>query len=569
MILRYSMAYIVKLDRSVEQVLARIAISEHIMVSHQQQPLTPDGARTKAAEAGQEAESFAARAESNSGNFGTVPLLIGGEERQTSESFHVCDPARPADIVGHVASASQDDALAAVDAADRAFGDWSRLSPEKRAQMLCDALDALKDGLDERIELLVRENGKVRPEATVEMAVFENRCRLAAELAPELSRVTHLSPEQAGLEPSVEGGVERVRPAIPYRSEVSRLPVGVVTIIVPFNWPLAILAASLPYALVAGNTVVVKPPPTAPIATSLSLMKLASKLPPGVLNIVSGSNDAVQPLLTDQRVSKVVFTGSTGAGKRIMEMCSGNLARVTLELGGNDPAILLDDVELNDAAFGRLTAAGFLTTGQVCMAMKRLYVHRSRYDEVVGGLSAMLAPYRVGHGLDPQSTMGPLNSAAQRDYVLQLRREAEEAGHEVREFGSLSDEAQAGDGHFLKPALVLDPDPSLAVVDQEQFGPILPILPFDDLEPLIDQVNNHWSGLCSSVWSADQDRAAEIGRRLRTGTTWINNANAVTQDDRAPFGGFRMSGIGRELGVDGVLAFTEPHTLTFPAFDRH
>jgi acyl-CoA reductase-like NAD-dependent aldehyde dehydrogenase len=540
------------------------------MTSHQQQPLTSGGAREKASETGQEGEGFAAKVESNREEFGTVPLFIEGEERQTSETFQVFDPGRPEEVVGHAASATEADALDAVDAADRAFRDWSLLAPEQRAELLINALDALKDGLDERIELLVRENGKVRIEATIEMSVFENRCRLAAELASEVSSVIHLAPEQSlRLEPTLEGGIERARPTIPYVSEISRMPVGVVTIIVPFNWPLAILAASLPYALVAGNTVIVKPPPTTPIATTLTLTKLASKLPRGVLNVVSGSNDAVKPLLVDPRVRKVVFTGSTGAGKRIMEMCAGNLARVTLELGGNDPAILLEDVELNDAAFGRLVTAGFLTTGQVCMAAKRIYVHRSRFEELVEGMSAVLSTYRIGHGLDPQTTMGPLNSKAQRDYVQQLRQEAEAAGHEVRDFGTLSDEAAGGNGYYLKPSLVLGPDPALGVVDQEQFGPIMPILPFDDVEPLVESVNNHWSGLCSSVWSADVERAAEIGRRLRTGTTWINNANAVTQDDRAPFGGFRMSGIGRELGMDGILAFTEPHTLTFAAGGHH
>ena len=529
------------------------------MTTHEQQPLTRDRAREKAGDTGQEGQGFTARVEANREEFGTVPLFVAGEERQTAETFKVIDPARPRDIVGHAASASLDDSRAAVAAADKAFGEWSRLSAEERAEMLVDALDGLKDGLDQRIELLVRENGKVRMEATIEMAVFEGRSRLAAELAPDVSRVTHYAPET---------GVTGRKP-IPYTSEVSRLPVGVVTIIVPFNWPLAILAASLPYALVAGNTVIVKPPPTAPLATTLSLIKLASKLPPGVLNVVSGSNEAVAPLIADERVRKVVFTGSTGGGKRIMEMCARNVTNVTLELGGNDPAFLLEDVELNDTAFGRLVAAGFLTTGQVCMAAKRIYVHRSRFDEVVEGMSALLKNTHLGHGLDQGTTMGPLNSKAQRDYVAKLRQEAEAAGHEVREFGTASDEAESGSGFFLKPSLVLNPDPALDVVAQEQFGPILPILPFDDVEPLIDQVNNEWSGLCSSVWSADVERAAEIGRRLRTGTTWINNANAVTQDDRTPFGGFRMSGLGRELGVEGVLAFTEPHSLTFATTGGH
>jgi acyl-CoA reductase-like NAD-dependent aldehyde dehydrogenase len=529
------------------------------MSTDNQQPLTSDGAREKSADTGQEGAGFAARVEANNESYGTVPLFIAGEERQTPESFQVFDPARPNDVVGHAASASLQDSLDAVAAANRAFGPWAALAPEKRAQILVDALDALKDGLDERIELLVRENGKPKFEATIEMAVFEGRCRLAAELAPKMSHVTHFAPEHeaAGRRP------------IPYVSEVSRMPLGVVTIIVPFNWPLAILAASLPYALVAGCPVIVKTPPTTPIATTLSLIKLAQGLPAGVLNVISGSNEAVKPLIVDERVRKVVFTGSTGGGKRIMEMCASNLARVTLELGGNDPAILLDDVALNDEAFGRLVNAGFLTTGQVCMAAKRIYVHRSRFDEVVDGMSKVLANYRIGHGLDPQTNMGPLNSAAQRDFVVQLRQEAEAAGAEVREFGTLSNEAAAGNGHFLRPALVLDPDASLGIVTQEQFGPLLPIVTYDDVEPLIEQVNSEWSGLTSSVWSADVERAAAIGRRLRTGTTWINNANAVTQDDRTPFGGFRMSGIGRELGTDGISAFTEAHSLTFATDGHH
>jgi len=148
-----------------------------------------------------------------------------------------------------------------------------------------------------------------------------------------------------------------------------------------------------------------------------------------------------------------------------------------------------------------------------------------------------------------------------------MRDEARAAGCEIRELGEMTEEAASGGGWFLKPTLVLDPDPKLAIVDQEQFGPALPILPFDDLDPLIEAVNNHWSGLCSSVWSRDLDRAASIARRLRTGTTWINNANAVAEDDRAPFGGFRQSGVGRELGEEGLMEFTEAHTVTFPAGD--
>jgi acyl-CoA reductase-like NAD-dependent aldehyde dehydrogenase len=236
---------------------------------------------------------------------------------------------------------------------------------------------------------------------------------------------------------------------------------------------------------------------------------------------------------------------------------------VALELGGNDAAILLEDAQIDDEAIRRLVVASYLTSGQVCMGLKRLYVHRSRYDEVVEGLSRDLSAYVVGHGLNPDVTMGALNNADQRDFVVELRDEAAAVGHEVRELGTILDEAHSASGYFLKPALVLDPRPDLRVVTEEQFGPVLPIMPFDDLEDAVAAVNDDWSGLCSSVWSADEDRALAVARRLRTGTTWINNHNAVAEDDRVPFGGFRLSGVGRELGVEGLLEFVEPHSITY------
>jgi acyl-CoA reductase-like NAD-dependent aldehyde dehydrogenase len=281
-----------------------------------------------------------------------------------------------------------------------------------------------------------------------------------------------------------------------------------------------------------------------------------------VLNVVTGSNEAVAPLLTDPRVRKIVFTGSTAAGKHIMAAAAQNLAAVTLELGGNDPAIVLDDAVLDQEHIGRLVQGAFLTSGQVCMAVKRVYVHRSRYDELVDALSSALDTQRVGPGDDPASTMGPLNSAAQRDKVADMLAQAAGAGAEVRELGTLAPGAAASKGHYLRPALVLAPDTGLRIVTEEQFGPALPILPFDDVDSVLHQVNNDWSGLCSSVWSADAARAAGLAERLRTGTTWINHANAVACDDRAPFGGFRQSGIGREMGPDGLISFTEAHTIT-------
>jgi acyl-CoA reductase-like NAD-dependent aldehyde dehydrogenase len=482
----------------------------------------------------------------------------------------VYDPAAPKELVGYAASATQEQARSAVDAANQAWHGWSRLAPEQRASMLSSALGALEEDFEKRVELLVRENGKVRAEAEIELGVFAWRSELAIELAGELRRVSQLDPLTVRPQPrlATEGDhatVHRRYVAPPFRSEVSRMSLGVVSIIVPYNWPIAILAASLPYALIAGNTAVVKPPPSAPLCLLHTMRLLASRLPPGVLNVISGTNEAMAPLIRNPLVRRVVFTGSTSAGIQIMKMAAENMTRVTLELGGNDPALVLEDADLGEEAIRRLVTGAFLTSGQVCMGIKRIYVHRSRYDELVGRMSELLKHYVVGHGLEPETTMGPLNNARQRDIVVGMCDEARSAGYEVVEFGELAEQDAGSGGYFLRPSLVLNPSPELRIVTEEQFGPALPICAFDDLDPVVDRVNDEWAGLCSSVWTTDGDRARDVAARLRTGTTWVNNANAVAQDDRAPFGGFRMSGMGRELGLEGLFDFTELHTVTYPS----
>ncbi|WP_245764786.1 aldehyde dehydrogenase family protein [Nonomuraea jiangxiensis] len=473
-------------------------------------------------------------------------LVIDGETVATPDRIPVHDPSGPDTVVGWTAAATPEDCERAVAAAQRAFPGWAARSAAERAELVLAAFEPLAASVAVRAEILTRENGKCLQESQIDLAVFEGRSRAAAALATGFPPVTTLT-------------------APPFATQIHRVPVGVVTVIVPFNWPLAILGASLPYALIAGNTAVVKPPPTAPLAMVETLRVMAQALPPGVLNVVTGGNDAVQPLLTDPRVQHVVFTGSTAGGRAVMALASRSLARVTLELGGNDPALLLDDVRLDEGTAGALAAAAFMTTGQVCMAVKRVYVPRSRYSELVEAMGAALDGHRVGDGLDPATTMGPLNTARQRDVVRQMLEQARAKGAEVREYGTVDDGAVAGGGHYLRPALVLDPAEDLRVVTEEQFGPALPILPYDDLDALVERLNTEWSGLCSSVWSPDVERATAVAARLRTGTTWINQANASANDDRAPFGGFRQSGVGREMGPDGLLEFTESHVVTAPA----
>jgi acyl-CoA reductase-like NAD-dependent aldehyde dehydrogenase len=473
-------------------------------------------------------------------------LLIGGEERPTADSFAVYDPARRGEVVGHAAAASTADAEDAVRAAHAAWPEWAALSATERAHRVLAALDGLDSDAEERAELLVRENGKIRFEAALDAKGFVGRFHQAAAIAPQLDEATQ-----------IEGP--------PFATTIAHVPAGVVTIIVPFNWPLAILAASLPHALMAGNTVVVKPPPTAPLSVMRTLRHVALALPPGVLNAVTGSDAVVGPVVVgDPRVKHVCFTGSVGGGRRIMEMAAANLTNVTLELGGNDPAIILDDALLDDAGLGRIAAATLRTSGQVCMAIKRLYVPRRRFDEVVSGLRSVIEGTRVGSGLDPDVTMGPLHTERQRDYVVELCNQARAAGSEVVELGELIGTG-AQDGNFLLPALVLDPASNLRIVTEEQFGPALPVIAYDDETEAIARSNDTWSGLCSSVWSADAEHAMAVARQLRTGVTFFNNHSGPAVDERAPFGGFSQSGVGRELGQEGMLEFTETHVMSVPS----
>jgi acyl-CoA reductase-like NAD-dependent aldehyde dehydrogenase len=476
----------------------------------------------------------------------STPLLIAGEERAGGAgTFPVYDPARTGAVIGYAAAASADDALAAVAAAEAAWPAWAALSATERTGIVLAALAGLEADNDERTDILSRENGKIRFEAFIDLAVFSGRFHQAAQYAPELDVDEHIA-------------------GPPFSTTITKLSQGVVTIIYPFNWPLAILAASLPAALMSGNTVIVKPPPTTPLSSVQTLKHLVRALPPGVLNVVTGADEVVGPVVVgDPRIRHVCFTGSVGGGKRIMAMAAANVTNVTLELGGNDPALVLDDAVLNEETFGKMSGATFMTTGQVCMALKRLYVPRSRYDEVIDGLRATLVNQKVGPGLDPATTLGPLNTARQRDYVAGLLDQARAAGAQVQSFGEYTGDWTAG--NYLLPSLVLDPAPELGIVAEEQFGPALPVIPYDDEEQAIRLANATWSGLCSSVWSGDTEHALKVGRQLRTGVTFFNNHNATAVDERAPFGGFNQSGIGRELGREGMRDFTETHVLAVPA----
>jgi len=473
-------------------------------------------------------------------------LYIGGAARDAAETLAIADPGKPGLVVGHAASASKQDVADAIKAAKDAFPAWSALSAQERAAQMAEAIKGIAEARDEDAAILSQENGKVRLEGWIDSLVFEIRWNLALSLADEVDTGKVLSPA----------------PGIPVETTVAYQALGPVTIIVPFNWPIAILGASLPHALLAGNTVIVKPPPTAPLATTRVAQRVAEKLPPGVLNVITGKDSEMTELIQSDDIAKVCFTGSVGGGKKIQELASKSLTRVTLELGGNDAAIILDDAVIDDTHLDRLFAAIYDTTGQICMNAKRVYVHRSRLQEVVDGLAARLKRTKLGYGLDADTTMGPLHSPIQKAFVDELIEEAKESGAEVREFGELPGGDLAG-GNFVRPAIVVDPDPALRVVTMEQFGPVIPVLPFDTDEEAIAAANDTWAGLCGSVWTASAERARTVGSRIQAGYIWVNDHGATRLDLRAPFGGVKQSGYGREQGIEGVRAFQDTHSIAF------
>ncbi|MEO5535754.1 MAG: aldehyde dehydrogenase family protein [Pseudolysinimonas sp.] len=473
-------------------------------------------------------------------------LYIGGTARDTAETTAIADPGKKGTIVGHAAAASTQDVADAVAAAKAAFPAWSALTPQERAAQMAAAIDGVAAFRDEDAAILSQENGKVRFEAWVDALVFEIRWGLALSLADQVA-------ESHVLEP--------IPGAIATRTTVRHQALGVVTVIVPFNWPIAILGAAVPHALLAGNAVIVKPPLTAPLATARFIQRIAEKLPAGVLNVVTGADANMTALIQNEDVAKVCFTGSVGGGKRMMEMASKTLTRVTLELGGNDAAVILEDAIIDDTHLDRLYAAIYDTTGQICMNAKRVYVHRSRMDEVVDGLSARLEKAKLGYGLDADTTMGPLHSPVQKAFVDELIEEAKAAGADVREFGELPGGDLAG-GNFVRPTLVVNADPNLRVVTFEQFGPVIPIMPFDTEAEAVTMANDTWGGLCGSVWTASPEAADRVGTQLVCGYVWVNDHGAPRLDLRAPFGGRKQSGMGREQGIEGVRAFQDSHSIS-------
>lgn len=463
--------------------------------------------------------------------------LVEGRGRGT-----VRNPANVDEIVGTYPLLEQADVDRAVRAAHRARSGWRRTPAAERAALVRRSAEVIGElaGLP---ELLTREQGKVGWEATIEVGYYELLADMYANMAAELDRGEVL----------VDDGLGRV---VAYRE-----PVGVVAAITPWNWPFGLAAAKVVPALVAGNTVILKPSPVTPLTQLRAFGAVAGLFPPGVLQVVTGSDEEVSaPLLSHPLVGKVSLTGSTATGRLVAAAAAPTLKSITLELGGNDPAVLLDDVTLDDDLFAGLVTGAFATSGQVCFDIKRVYAPRPLVDAVAEGLAAELERAVVGDGLDPATTMGPLTTARQREIVRDLVADAERHGAKVHTRGELTGDPDKG--WFLRPSVVTGTPEDRPLVQTEQFGPALPVQPYDRVEDVLEVVNATEQGLTSSVWSADPERAVGVARHIEAGVTFVNSHGLFSMEPTAPFGGVKQSGIGRELGRAGLWDLTEEHVVT-------
>lgn len=451
------------------------------------------------------------------------------------------DPGRLNEVVARVAVGTADDVDRAVQAAHRAFPGWRDTPAAERVQKLLAAAELLAGSGEELAPLLVREHGGVLWEAQADFALGSGVLQHMVSLVEDFLRPVQFDDEQAFI-------------------SLEKVPRGVAAAVVPWNMPVVLTMMKLAPALATGNTLVLKPSPFAPAALTLVLQKIAATLPPGVLNVVHGEGDVGAALCSHPLVRKVAFTGGTATGRKVVEATAPTLKNVTLELGGNDPAIVLDDAD-TDAALDRMLKGVYTRTGQICFAVKRIYVPRGRYQQFADALCDRVSSYAVGHGLDPQASFGPLNNEAQFKKVLNLLDRTRSSSATLVELGRKLDPSSWDNGYYMLPHVVRDIEHTAPLSCEEQFGPVVPLIAYDDEEQVISWANDSDYGLASSVWTTDPDRGLAMARRIEAGSTFINTHSFDSLDLRMPFGGVKQSGIGREYGASGLSAYVEEHAI--------
>ena len=458
-------------------------------------------------------------------------LVLEGRLVDAESSFEVINPATE-EAVGICASASKSHLDQAVAAAKAAFPAWSNTPIGARREALLAVAGTAESNSEELSRLLTQEQGMPLELAKRDVLSCAKFFRYFAtqDLPAKVVEDTATS-----------------------RIEVHHRPLGVVGAIVPWNFPMALMSFKVPPALLAGNTVVVKPPRTAPLTVMRFAALVKDIFPPGVLNALAGVSDLGGEMCRHPDIRKISFTGSTQTGKRVMAGAAETLKRLSLELGGNDALILLDDVDPEEVA-PRVFHAAMLNSGQICIGAKRVYVHESIYEQMCTALAKLADEAVVGNGLDPKTQFGPLQNKQQFESVLAFLESGRKDG-KVIAGGS----RKGNKGYFIQPTIIRDISDGALLVDEEQFGPILPLIKFSDPEDAVARANASNYGLGSSIWAKDSERAWALAKSMTSGLVWVNKHGELRPT--LPFGGAKLSGIGVELGEEGLKEFTQIQVL--------
>jgi succinate-semialdehyde dehydrogenase / glutarate-semialdehyde dehydrogenase len=478
-------------------------------------------------------------------------ILVDGEKvgAKTGEEMEVVNPATE-ETFDTVPKGGREDVDAAVSAAKRAFKEWSGKDPDERAQLMRTGIAAVKENDKEVAELLVREQGKPMMEAMGELHHFLHGMDFYADLASKIRGAYTTLPSTLGTS---------------YGMVIKR-PVGVVAGIVPYNFPLTLMGTKVGPALAAGNTIIVKPAATTPLAT-LRIGELMNEagLPPGVLNVITGpGRELGEALIGHPDVSRVALTGSTNTGRRVMEIAGPQFKRITLELGGSDPVIVCPDANVDNAVKG-VNIGRFFNAGQACLAAKRVYVFEEVYDEFMESLVKRVSRYELGDGMTkaerPKVRMGPLNTARQRDELAGQLEDAVDKGAGV----AFEGETNGDKGFFFAPTVIENAPHDSRVVREETFGPLLPVFKVRNINEAIRMANDSNFGLGSSIWTYNVQYIHKAAQEIESGMTWVNQIHYGY--DELPFGGVKESGIGREHGPEALEHYLESKSVVVGDLD--
>jgi acyl-CoA reductase-like NAD-dependent aldehyde dehydrogenase len=471
-----------------------------------------------------------------------IHLLINNEEVKADTYREVRDPGRLSDVVGTAAVGSAAHVDQAVRAAHQAFQSWKKVDFAERSALLLKAADLLEAEVSNLAPILTREAGILISGSRGEVVGAAGLLRATVEWAKNFYQSKQVEDDTGWV-------------------SVEKRPMGVIAAITPWNVPLLLCIGKLAPVLLTGNTIVIKPSPYAPLAVTIAIRKIAELFPPGVINLVHGDAEVGTALTTHPLVRKITFTGGGRTAKHVMKAAAESLKKVHLELGGNDPAIVLDDANLEEV-IPQIAEGAFRRSGQICYAIKRVYVPEQMYRTACDIICDYVSKYKIGYGLDENATLGPVNNEMQYRFIKQLVDSTKQSKAKVLELGTKLEPDHWENGYYLQPTIVIDPDPEQEVVTCEQFGPVLPLIPYRTEEEAIYYANHTDLGLGSSVWSSDEERAKRVAREIEAGMTYINGAGSSPLGIKhVPFGGVKQSGIGRERTELGLEEFIEYHAL--------